>query len=135
MSYQIEDIQGIGPSYAEKLAQANIKTTEDLLNQCHNPAGRKTVSEATGVNESSLLKWTNMADMMRISGVGPQFAELLEGSGVDTVKELRNRNAENLASKMKEVNDDKNLAKTSPAATVVEGWVTQAKSIDPKITY
>jgi len=135
MSYNIEEIQGIGASYAEKLAAANINTTDDLLKLCCTPAGRKDVSGKTGVSESHLLRWTNMADMMRISGVGPQYAELLEGAGVDTVKELRNRNFENLAEKMKEVNEDKNLAKTSPAASVVEGWVNQAKKLDPKITY
>jgi len=135
MSYKIEEIQGIGPSYAEKLAAANINTTDDLLSLCCTPNGRKDVSTKTGVSESHLLKWTNMADMMRISGVGPQYAELLEGAGVDTVKELRNRNFENLAEKMQEINNEKNLAKTSPAASVVEGWVSQAKELDPKITY
>jgi predicted flap endonuclease-1-like 5' DNA nuclease len=135
MAYNIEDIEGIGPSYAEKLATAEIETTDDLLNLCCNPQGRKNVSEKTGVSETHLLKWSNMADLMRISGVGPQFAELLENAGVDTVKELRNRNHENLAAKVKEINDQKNLAKTAPGATVVAEWVEQAKRLDPKITY
>jgi predicted flap endonuclease-1-like 5' DNA nuclease len=135
MAYDIEEIQGVGPAYAQKLQAANIKTTDDLLNQCCTPSGRNTVSQKTGLNEAQILKWTNMADMMRISGIGPQYAELLEGAGVDTVKELRNRNHENLAQKMKEVNEAKKLAKTSPAASVVEGWIEQAKSMAPKITY
>ncbi len=135
MSYKIDEIEGIGPAYAEKLMAANINTTDDLLDKCSNPSGRKAVAEATGMGESTILKWTNMADMMRISGVGPQFSELLKATGVDTVKELRNRNAANLADAMKTVNDEKKLARTSPPAATVTKWVEAAKEMDPRITY
>ena len=81
MSYNITDIEGIGPAYAEKLAAANIATTDDLLDKCSTPAGRAAVAAATGMGESTILKWTNMADLMRVSGIGRQYAELLEASG------------------------------------------------------
>ena len=135
MGYKIDEIEGIGPSYAEKLQGAGIKTTDDLLTLCCEPQGRKQIAERTGVSEKHILGWTNMADLMRVSGVGRQYAELLEAAGVDTIKELRNRNAENLAAKMEEVNAEKKLAKSSPSASMVIGWVEQAKQTDPKITY
>jgi predicted flap endonuclease-1-like 5' DNA nuclease len=135
MAYKIDEIQGIGPAYKVKLAEAKVATTDDLLKLCCEPAGRKSVSEMTGLSESHLLAWSNMADMMRISGVGPQFAELLEASGVDTVKELQHRNAENLAAKMSEVNNEKNLANASPATSTIQEWIDQAKSLKPTIKY
>jgi predicted flap endonuclease-1-like 5' DNA nuclease len=135
MAYNITDIEGIGPAYAEKLAGAGIATTDDLLDKCSTPAGRTAVAATTGMGESTILKWTNMADLMRISGVGPQYSELLKGAGVDTVKELRNRNAANLAETMETVNNEKKLARTSPPAGTVEKWVTAAKDMDPRITY
>jgi predicted flap endonuclease-1-like 5' DNA nuclease len=135
MSYKIDEIEGIGPSYAAKLAGAKIETTDDLLRHCGDPKGRKAISESTGVSESNLLKWANMADLMRVSGVGRQYAELLEAAGVDTIKELRTRNAENLATKMADVNEEKKLAKASPAQSVVEGWIAQAQKTDPMISY
>jgi predicted flap endonuclease-1-like 5' DNA nuclease len=135
MSYKIDEIEGIGPAYREKLSAAKIENTDDLLKQCADPAGRKAVAEKTGVSEKMLLDWTNKADLMRISGVGPQFSELLEAAGVDTVKELRNRNAENLSTKMEEVNAVKNLANSSPAASTVTKWVEAAKKLDPIIKY
>lgn len=135
MSYKIEDIEGIGPAYALKLVAADIKTTKDLLDKCSAPAGRKSVAEATGLGESTILKWTNMADLMRISGVGPQYSELLKGTGVDTIKELRQRNAENLAAAMETLNDEKNLTRSSPPAATVAKWVAAAKEMDPRITY
>jgi len=135
MSYKIEDIEGIGPASAEKLAKAAITNTDQLLDKCSTPAGRKAVAEASGVGESTILNWTNMADLMRISGVGPQFSELLKGTGVDTIKELRNRNAENLAEAMETVNNVKKLARVAPPAATVAKWVAAAKTMDPKITY
>jgi predicted flap endonuclease-1-like 5' DNA nuclease len=135
MAYKIEEIQGIGPSYAEKLASAKIFTTDDLLDSCCTPNGRQKVAQMTGLNETQILKWTNLADLMRISGIGPQYSELLEGAGVDTVKELRTRNYENLAAKMKQVNDQKNLARVSPPPATVEKWVNEAQTMSPKITY
>ena len=135
MSYKIQEIEGIGPAYAEKLAAADIDTTEELLKLCCDAKGRKTTSEKTGVSESQLLKWANMADLMRISGVGSEYSELLEAAGVDTVKELRNRNAENLAAKMAEVNEQKKLTRTVPSGKTVADWVEQAKSLDPLITH
>lgn len=135
MGYKIEEIEGIGPAYAQKLAAANIETTADLLKQCCDAKGRKATAETTGVSEGQLLKWANMADLMRISGVGSEYSELLEAAGVDTVKELRNRNAENLAAKMAEVNAAKKLTRTVPSEKTVTGWVEQAKSLDPLITH
>ncbi len=135
MAYPIQDIQGIGPSYAEKLAAANIENTENLLDQCCGKKGRSNVAAKTGVSESLILTWTNMADMMRISGIGPQFAELLEAAGVDTIKELAQRNADNLAAAMAAKNEEKNLTNAVPAASVISGWIDAAKSTEGKITY
>lgn len=135
MSYRIQDIEGIGPSYAQKLAVAKIKTTNDLLRYCCDAKGRVSVSTRTGVSEQQLLKWANMADLMRISGIGSEFSELLEAAGVDTVKELRNRNAENLAVTMKEVNRARRLTRTTPSAKSVQKWISQAGRLAPVITH
>ncbi len=135
MSYKITEVEGIGPSYAEKLAAADVTTTDDLLKTCCNPTGRKAVAEKTGISESTLLRWANLADLMRIKGIGKQYAELLEAAGVDTVKELRNRNAENLAKTMNEINAQKKLTRGSANVTTVAEWIEQAKTVDPMISH
>ena len=88
MTYKIIDIEGVGEAYAPKLQKAGIVKVEDLLAKCATPKGRAALAEETGISEKLILKWTNHADLFRIKGVGPQFAELLEAAGVDTVKEL-----------------------------------------------
>ena len=135
MSYPIREIEGIGPTNAKKLAKANIKTTAGLLKLCCDRKGRKAMSTATGLSEKQLLKWANMADLMRISGIGQEFSELLEAAGVDTVKELRKRNAPNLTKKMAEVNAKKKLTRRVPSLSMVESWVAQATKLKPVITH
>ena len=135
MSYGIEEIEGIEPTYGEKLKEAGLTNTDDFLKLCCDAKGRQDVAEKTGISEKLLLTWANLADLMRISGIGPQFSELLEASGVDTVKELRTRNAANLTAKMEEVNKEKNLAKATPAESVVEKWIEDAKNTEPTITH
>jgi len=133
--YKVEEIEGIGPAYAKKLAAAGIETTDHLLDQCGNASGRATTADKAGITPKLLLKWANMADLMRISGVAGENAELLEAAGVDTVKELKMRKADNLAAKMAEVNAEKKLTRRVATAKQVEKWVEQAKTLEPKITH
>lgn len=135
MGYKITEIEGVGGSYGDKLQEAGINTVEDLLAKCCEAGGRKRVADETGISSKLILRWTNHADLMRIKGVGPQYAELLEAAGVDTIKELRNRNPANLAAKMTETNGVKNLANVNPSEAVVEAWVAQAKALNPAISH
>lgn len=135
MNYSIEEIEGIGKAYATKLITLNIKTTKDLLSLCCDKKGRKTISDQLDISEKLLLKWVNLADLMRIDGIGKQYSELLEAAGVDTVKELRNRKPENLLETMVQTNDLKNLCNANPGLAMIEEWVEQAKKINPLISH
>lgn len=135
MAYKVEQIEGIGEVYAEKLIAAGIKTTDELLAKCATPKGREQLAEETGISGKLILKWTNHSDLMRISGVAGQFAELLEASGVDTVKELKHRVPANLQAKMEEVNAEKNLVNRVPNLPEVEKMIAQAKELEAIITY
>lgn len=135
MSYKIEEIEGIGPEYADKLREADIQTTDDLLRRCGDKKGREGVAKETGLSEKRILEWVNRADLMRINGVGEEYADLLEEAGVDTVKELATRNAENLAKAMEEKNESKNLVNRVPSAEVVQKWVDEAKGMEPMVSH
>ena len=133
--YPISKIEGIGPTYAEKLKAVDVTSTDKLLERAKGPKDRKALAEASGIDETRILKWANMADLMRISGVGEEYSELLEAAGVDTVKELKNRRADNLTAKMAEVNETRKLVRQVPSQSQVEKWVAQAKDLPPILTY
>ena len=134
-NYQIEDIEGIGPAFGEKLRNAGITDTDGLLVACKTKAQRKELAEKADISEKLILEWANHSDLYRINGVGSEFADLLEASGVDTVPELAQRNAVNLAAKMVEVNDAKNLVRAVPSEKVVVSWVEQASGMDRMLEY
>ena len=133
MAYNIIDIEGIGPAYAEKLKTAGINTTDDLLSKGGTRAGRKELADATGIDDGRILTWVNHCDLHRIDGIAGQISELMESAGVDTVKELATRNAANLAAKMQEVNTAKNLSGRVPTADQLQKMINQAKTLDQKV--
>lgn len=135
MAKNIEQIEGVGPRTGEALRNAGIKTVEQLLEAGADKTSRAALAKKTGISEARLLKCVNMADLFRINGVASQYAELLECVGVDTVKELKHRNAENLAAAMIEVNRTKRLVRRAPSSSVVSDWVAQAKKLPAKVSY
>ena len=132
---KLVDIEGIGEVYAGKLEAAGISTQEQLLEAGAQPADRKALAEKADVGDTQLLNWINRADLARVKGIGSEYADLLECSGVDTVPELAQRNAANLHAKMVEVNEEKNLVRSLPAESQVETWVEEAKGLPRAIHY
>jgi len=128
-------IEGIGEAYEIKLNEVGIKSIEKLLEACASKKGRDELATKTGISDKLILKWANRADLDRISGVGSEYADLLEASGVDTVPELANRKPENLFKKMLEVNETKNLVRKVPTLKQVEDWVDQAGKLPRVLNY
>jgi predicted flap endonuclease-1-like 5' DNA nuclease len=135
MSYKVVEIEGIGPTYAEKLGTIGIHTTSDLLEQGATKKGRMQIAAKTGIPESLILTWVNHSDLFRIKGVSAQFSELLEAAGVDSVKEFATRNAENLHAKLVETNDEFGLSGRVPSVDAIKEMIAQAKSLDPVISH
>jgi predicted flap endonuclease-1-like 5' DNA nuclease len=128
-------IEGIGEVYFGKLAAIGIKTVEALLEAGKTPQGRKELAEKSGISGKAILEWVNRADLFRIRGIAEEYSDLLEQAGVDSVPELAQRRADNLAEKMRLVNVEKKLVRRLPALAQVASWIEQAKSLDRIVTY
>lgn len=133
---RIEEVEGIGPVLAEKLTEAGCKTTDDLLEQGASSSGRQRLADATGISPTQLLKFCNHVDLMRIDGVGSEYADLLEAAGVDSPTELAQRNAANLAQTFQELDAARpNWIRRLPSAVMVEGWIAQAKGMEKILSH
>jgi len=128
-------IEGIGESYVTKLKEAGVPSVEGLLTACATKKNRVDLAAKTGISEKLILKWANHADLIRIKGIGGEYAELLEAAGVDTVPELSKRKPDNLLAKMAEVNEAKKLVRKMPVKKQVEGWVQQAAKLPRALQY
>ena len=133
MAKKISEIEGIGEATAAKFETAGIKTVDSLLDKGSQKSGRSEIAQASGISETVVLDFVNMADLFRINGVAGQFAELLKASGVDTVKELSTRNAENLWAKLTEINTEKKLTRVVPSVDKVTDFISQAKELPQKV--
>ena len=131
----IQKVEGIGPVNASKLQAVGIRTTNALLLVAADKKGRVDLATKTGISEHMILEWINRADLMRVKGVGEEYSDLLEAAGVDTVKELRNRNPQNLFDALHRVNESKKLVRRPPSLAEVENWVKGAKSLKPLVTH
>jgi predicted flap endonuclease-1-like 5' DNA nuclease len=131
----IDEIEGIGPKFARRLRKAGVKTTEGLLKRASTRKERSNLAEQAGFTPEQILEWVNRADLMRVKGVGSEYADLLEHAGVDTVKELRRRNARSLVAKMTEINEQKRLVRRLPTESMVDSWVAHAKELDPMVKH
>jgi predicted flap endonuclease-1-like 5' DNA nuclease len=132
---KIEDLEGVGPVYGARLRAAGVQTTDDLLEKAGPAAGRRALAAAADIGPDLLLRWANHADLYRISGVGSEYADLLEASGVDSCPELAQRNAANLATTMAEANAARALVRRLPTEEVVAGWIDQAKKLPKVVTH
>ena len=135
MPYKVIDIEGIGPTYAEKLGRIGINTTSDLLQYGGKKKDRVDLADKTGIPESLILTWVNHADLMRIKGVAGQISELLEAAGVDSVKEFATRNAENLHTKLLEVNEKFGLSGRVPAVDTLKEMIADAKTLGAAVSH
>lgn len=132
---RLEEIEGIGNTYGRKLAAVGVATTSALLEHGSSRAGRKRLAKAAGVSERRLLGWVNRLDLARVEGIGPQFSDLLEAAGVDSVAELRQRNADHLAEALQTVNARRGLVRRVPGAAVIAGWQSSAAELPRIITH
>lgn len=132
---QLEKVEGIAGVYAAKLRAAGVTSTDALLKMGMTPKGRQEIEEKSGIAHKLILKWVKQCDLYRIKGVGAEYAELLEASGVDTVPELAQRKAEHLRPRMAGANAKKRCVRQLPTVTAVDRWIKHAKSLPRVVKY
>ena len=133
--HRIGEVEDIDTDSQAKLVGLGISTTDDFLARAATPGGRSELAGALGVTDREILKWANCADLMRVDGIGKQFADLLEEAGVDTVPELAQRSPNNLHARVVEVNTERQLSGRAPTAQEVEGWIAQARELPRVVQY
>lgn len=135
LSYSLEDVKGMTKQNADALRQAGCQDTDGFLEACRTPAGRRSLATETGISGDDILDLANRADLMRVSGIGEKYGDLLEIAGVDTVPELAQRNPANLTQMLEDANNKHNLVKALPSVSQVEDWIGQAKKLDRRLEY
>lgn len=118
-----DKIEGIGPSYENKLITVGIKTIEDLQQM-----NIDKTSEKTGISQKLLRTWQSMAILQQIEGIGSQFSEVLVKMGITNIETLMQSNPEEIQVKIEEYQKTGIIPNT---ATIEEirGWQETATQI------
>lgn len=130
----ISAIRSIGQRDATRLRKGRVRTTEALLKEASSRPGRSAISKRTGISTADLLSWAQQADLMRVAGIGSEYADLLAACGVETIKTLRRRNAANLITALDQVNTKKRIVQRLPTLEMVQGWIDGASALEPIVT-
>ena len=132
---KLESMEGIGPVYATELRNSGVDSINALLKKGATRNGRQEMAAATGLPERRVLEWVNRADLYRVKGIGGQYSDLLEQSGVDSVVELVQRNPKNLVAALAETNERCHLVRKLPTEQQVKGWIRHAKTLKKVVEY
>lgn len=135
MAYEIHQIGGIDDEQRGTLVAAGVRTTGELLVACSTVDGRRDLAGRTGIEENALLRWARLADLMRVSGVGYQYAELLDAAEIHTLAALRSQDPDALAERLGAINRRQRFARTCPGAVILARWISQARRMRPLLKH
>ncbi len=124
------EIIGLEASDAKKLQKAGISSVEDLLPLTKSQM--KKLAKDTGISEKLIDTWQEHADLMRIEGITPEYANLLNQIGIDSVKEFARRNPKATHSKIVEFNkNNPGNIKKIPTQKIINEWINRARILAP----
>lgn len=129
-NYALDEIpQSIPAAEAQKLKGQGIGTTFQLLEKAGDPKARKELAKAAKIAEKTLESWVEMADVMRVKGVGPDVTRLLAACGVHTVAQLKTQDATKLNDEIMKVNSRSHLSENPPSVEHLQAWIAQAQTL------
>lgn len=127
------NIKRVGSKNAKKLQKIGIHTTKRLLLVAAHRQGRIDLARETRLTQKLILKWVNLADLIRIKGIGQHYIDLLDQAGVNSVKELAKRRPAQLYQEVVKLKLNNNLVRRLPAYKDIEHWIKNAKKLKPVI--
>ena len=131
---RIDQVAGIDHRQATKLRKAGVRTSKSLIEQADTRRGRTHLSKETGLSPKDLQLWVHHADLLRVRGVGAEYAALLVEAGVDTLRDLRRRNPTALLAKIIGMNGSQKVVDRLPTEAMVESWIDGATDLEPSIS-
>jgi predicted flap endonuclease-1-like 5' DNA nuclease len=129
-SYDIQEIEGIGPAYGRKLRSMGVESTLDLIELFKKNTHRiDRAAQDMRVKPEAITAWISMADLMRLPGINSQCAELLQTIGISSAIELSITNAHSIHNEMLKFNQKYPVCPEVPSAETITTWILSAKNL------
>ncbi len=129
-SYLLDEINSMTHYYKKKLAKRGIFNTLDLLERCSNDYQIIRFAKMTGLSRSLLRKWVRLADIMRVKGIGEEYANLLITLGYDNLEALSIEKGKILHEKIENYDKTKKKVKRMPSEKEIRMWIKSARQLN-----
>jgi len=127
-------IKGIGRRYAALLHEkANVNSVQALLDAGATPQGREQLRSQTGLPPQTILRWVQLADLMRVEGVGSDYSHLLRNAGITSVPMLAAQKPRPLLKKLTQTKEKQGGVRRLPYLEQVADWIQQASNLEPVV--
>lgn len=92
-------------------------------------ADAEKIADKTGAALASVKSWQAMSELAAVKDIGPQYAELLERSGVHSIRQLKDSKPNDLLNLVREKQDslEVNIQGNVPGHSLVKNWIDQAR--------
>lgn len=132
MAYPLSSLPWIDPPDRARLLALGLRTTRQLLRASATPAQRVGLEARTGISAERILVWTHRADLLRLTGLGPVYVQLLARAGLGRLADLAAwSDPRRLALRLQRVCARAAAAGTAPGVAVVHRWLSQARRVVP----
>lgn len=134
-SLPISKLRGVPQRTRVALKAKRITSTGQLLRVAGTAQMRAELAAATGIDRELLTTLVQRADLTRVSGIGAIFGLMLEDLGIRDVQTLAAQEPRELHTRLREYNERVRLARRSPTPEEVNDWVSQARQLEPLVSY
>ncbi len=128
----IKDIIDINQRSVELLSDAGVRTLAQLLEAGATSSARMQLADQAHLDDKTIKYWVHQADLMRIDGLGPEFAHLLCKAEICTVPKLAYRSTDGLYAELLELNEREHIVGRIPSREELHNFITEAKRL-PKL--
>jgi len=129
MTYKMSEFQSIDPGHVEKLREAGIENTDDMMRVWADQPKRTALMEKTGIDLDHFTSLASMSRLARVKNVGPTYVAVLMAAGIDGPKSLFEHTPEALVKRLVEVAAEKKLTSPVPTLDQVSPWFSDPKPV------
>lgn len=122
----IDEVDGIGPVYADELAAAGVISTRALLERCRSEEALLRLADQTGIAAGLLEKWVGAVDLTRINGIGEEHMSLLNRLGIGSLEVMARADAADLRARALEIEEVMPQMSAVPGEATLTGWIRDA---------
>ena len=127
--YELADVDFVPEAEQKRLAKVGVTSTKDIIEKAGGKKARRKIARRARIKIRVLTEWVYFCDLLRVQGVGPTMAALLQASGVRDIAALQKEEAGPLLTRATEVNREQRITTLMPAADQLRHWIEQARAM------